>query len=556
MEKLKIALISVNSKYIHSSLSVWYLKAGIEKYSEGDIDAEVIESTINAPVDDLFSHLSKSDFDIFAFSSYIWNIEWILQLAKRLKREKPKAKILLGGPEVSYRARDILERYSFIDFVLSGEGEKPIAELLDAIYFDKKLAEIKSLSFRISGEIIEGNPFIDSEDPPTPYTAEYLEKLNGRIAYIEASRGCPYRCAFCLSGRCGGVRYFDLERVKKDIITLYNSGAKTIKFVDRTFNSSESRANEILKFILNNIKDNSVCFHFEIAGDILRESTLELLGKFPKGAVQLEIGMQSFNEETLKAINRKTDTKKLIENIKRLKALGRQHIHIDLIAGLKGEGLESFKNSFNIGYCLKANMLQLGFLKLLYGADMREKAEEYPCSFSENPPYEVTSTPWLSEEEIKGLKRMEDALERLYNSGRFSATLDYLTDELNFDPFGLFWDFGNSLNAEKMPLMEYIDKVFEYFKSKPSVNPEILRDKLIIDRLASDSSANIPESLKIPDERLKIIKKALSKKGKKLGVAIVYSEGKVISADYSEKDSVWGRYTLKEYDLGNFLGNY
>lgn len=556
MEKLKIALISVNSKYIHSSLAVWYLKAGIEKYSKGDIKAEVIETTINASFEDFFENLRFGNFDIFAFSSYIWNIEWILKLAKALKKEKPKAKILLGGPEVSYRARDILERYSFIDLVLSGEGEKPIAELSDALYFQRDISEISALSFRKNGEIIEGEPFIDSADPPEVYSAEYLEKLRGRIAYIEASRGCPYRCAFCLSGRCGGVRYFEPVRVKKDILTLLNSGAKTIKFVDRTFNSSESRANEILGFILNNIKDNSVCFHFEIAGDILRESTLELLGKFPKGAVQLEIGMQSFNEETLKAINRKTDTKKLIENIKKLKALGLQHIHIDLIAGLKGEDLESFKNSFNIGYNLKANMLQLGFLKLLYGADMREKAEDFPCSFSENPPYEVTSTPWLSEEEIKGLKRMEDALERLYNSGRFSATLDYLTEELNFDPFELFWEFGNSLNAERMPLMEYIGKVFEYFKEKPSVDPEILRDKLIIDRLASDSSANIPEILKIPDERLKFIKKALREKGKKLGVAIIYSEKRIVSADYSKRDPVSSRYSFKEYDLEKFFENY
>ncbi len=554
MKKIKVNIVSLNSKYIHSSLAPWCLRAGLFEYCSVPFEVALTESTINAPQDEILEKLSEDSAQLFAFSAYIWNIEKLLNLAKALKEKKPEAKILFGGPEVSYRAKAVLENYPFVDFILSGEGEMPIAGLVEALFLGEDFEKITSLSFRKEGGIIEGEPFISEADPPSPYCEEYLNMLEGRIAYIEASRGCPYRCAFCLSGRCGGVRYFDFERVKKDILTLMYSGAKTIKFVDRTFNSSEKRANEILSFLLENIeKAPNVCFHFEIAGDILKESTLKLLGKFPKGAVQLEIGMQSFNEQTLRDINRKTNTKKLIENIEKLIKLGRQHIHIDLIAGLKGEDLESFKNSFNIGYKLKADMLQLGFLKLLYGADMREKREEYPCIFSENPPYEVISTPWLSEEEILGLKNAEDALERLYNSGRFKKTLEYLTSTAGLYPFQLFWDFGNAVSGENLPLMEYFEKVFEYFKATDSVDKTVLRDKLIEDRLICDSSANIPECLKIPDERLKIIKKELAKKGKKLGVAILYSEKAVLSVDYSKKDPVSARYSYKKLPLSLFF---
>ena len=233
-------------------------------------------------------------------------------------------------------------------------------------------------------------------------------------------------------------------QVKKDIINLSLSGTKTIKFVDRTFNADSKRANEIIKFILDNrgshIPEN-VCFHFEIAGDILDEESIKILNSAPKGSIQLEIGMQSFNEKTLAYINRKTNTAKLIENIKKLLAPGNLHIHIDLIAGLPFEGLESFEHSFDIGYNLRSNMLQLGFLKLLHGAEMRENFEKYPCEFSKEPPYEVISTQWTDENDLALLHKVEDALERLYNSGRFIETVDYVLDKTCSTPFKFFKNF-------------------------------------------------------------------------------------------------------------------
>ena len=389
--------------------------------------------------------------------------------------------------------------------------------------------------------------------PPTPYSEDFYNNLNGRIAYIETSRGCPYRCAFCLSGRCSKLRFFELEQVKKDIINLSLSGTKTVKFVDRTFNADSKRANEIIKFILDergsHIPEN-VCFHFEIAGDILTEETFELLENAPEGLFQLEIGMQSFNEDTLKVINRKTNTQKLINNIGRLVSFNNMHIHIDLIAGLTGEDLKSFENSFNIGYSLNAHMLQMGFLKLLYGAEMRENPEKYPCEFSKEPPYEVTSTPWLSNDEIIKLKRCEDALERLYNSGRFLFTLDYLIDEVGFEPFRLFFDFGNFVDGNKMNLSEYALKVYEYFSDK--CDKEILTEKLLCDLLSCSSALQIPEIFKTKHPLYRRAKSHFTTgTTDKVKVAILEKSQKIFVVNQSGTKDLHGRYPYEffEFDI-------
>ena len=438
---MKVIISCLNSKYVHASLSPWCLLAGVREFSKNSYDISVMESTINGDITDFAHKIIGEKPDVVSFSCYIWNITKNLEICRIIK-ENHNCKIVLGGPEVAYRQKDVLMKYDFIDFVLSGEGEWTFPDFLDKI--NGELSLVSGLSYRKNGEIVTIPEKEYTDTPPSPFTDEFFDNLKGRISYIETSRGCPYRCAFCLSGRCSTLRFFDLDRVKSDIIKLANSGTQTVKFVDRTFNADYKRANEILTFIKENYgKDipQNVCFHFEIAGDILKESTLEILASMPKGAVQLEIGMQSFNEETLKAINRKTDTKKLTQNIQKLISFNNMHIHIDLIAGLTGEDLESFKNSFNTGYSLKAHMLQMGFLKLLYGADMRENSEKYPCTFTDVPPYEVTSTPWLSNDEIVMLKKCEDAVDRLYNSGRFLFTLEYLIEKVGISPFDVFNDF-------------------------------------------------------------------------------------------------------------------
>lgn len=551
---MNIIIACLNSKYIHASLAPWCLLSGVREFCVSSVNAKVMESTINSDINVFAEQIINEKPDIVSFSSYIWNIEKTLELCKILK-EKIGCTIILGGPEVSYRAKNILENYTFIDFVLSGEGEKSFPKFLDTYCNKDDLKSVSGLSYRENDNIICVPEEECTATPPSPYNDEFFSNLKGRISYIETSRGCPYRCAFCLSGRCSPLRFFDIEQVKADILKLAVSGTKTIKFVDRTFNAKADRANEILEFILSNYGakiPEGTCFHFEIAGDILKESTMNILSKAPKGVFQLEIGMQSFNEKTLKAINRKTNTEKLIENIKKLISFGNMHIHIDLIAGLTGEDIKSFERSFDIGYNLKANMLQMGFLKLLYGADMREDREIYPCEFNENPPYEVTSTPWLSNEEIVKLKKCEDALERMYNSGRFLFTLDYLLKECSFTPFKLFMDFGNEIDGNKMSLSDYAIHIYYYFKD--FADSERLRETLICDLLSCSSALQIPELLKRNDPLYKKVKKHFTEDKNSLNkVAILYKAEKVFVVNQRSQKDFNGRYESAFYDLKDFI---
>lgn len=547
---MKVIISCLNSKYVHASLSPWCLLSGVREFAKNEYDISVMESTINGDIDSFAQKIINEKPQVVAFSTYIWNVTKTIEICRIIKKNH-NCTIVLGGPEVAYRQKDVLEKYDFIDSVLAGEGEWTFPDFLDNLNGDLSL--VAGLSYRGNSEIITIPEKEYTATPPSPFTDEFFKNLNGRISYIETSRGCPYRCAFCLSGRCSPLRFFDLERVKKDIVKLANSGTQTVKFVDRTFNANARRANEILLFIKENYGKEipqNVCFHFEIAGDILKESTLEILSTMPEGAVQLEIGMQSFNEETLKTINRKTNTKQLIENIKKLISFNNMHIHIDLIAGLTGEDLESFKNSFNIGYSLKAHMLQMGFLKLLYGADMRENSEKYPCTFNDIPPYEVTSTPWLTNDEIVMLKNCEDAVDRLYNSGRFLYTLNHLIDDVGISPFDLFNDFGNAVDGNKMRLCDYAEKLYNFFADK--CDKEVLREKILCDLLSCSSSVQIPEILKIKDPLYKQIKKHfIENVDKNIKIAILYSTNQVFTVNQSQEKNLHNRYEGKFYNLND-----
>lgn len=537
---MKIIIGCLNSKYIHASLAPWCLLGGVREFCKTDVTSSVVESTINADLDEFIQNIKKAN--VYAFSCYIWNIQQTLYVCKKLK-EKFDCKIILGGPEVAYRAKDVLQKYNFIDFVLSGEGEFNFPKLIDVINMSLSLSGVDGLTYRENNDILSVPEATYNITPPNPYSKEFFDALHGRICYIETSRGCPYRCAFCLSGRCGGLRYFDLDTVKENILRLANSGTKTVKFVDRTFNANSRRANEILNFIKDNYKTKipqGVCFHFEIAGDILSKDTLDILRGMPAGAVQLEIGMQSFNEDTLIAINRKTNTQKLVKNIKTLLSFQNMHIHIDLIVGLTGEDFESFKNSFNVGYNLHAHMLQMGFLKLLHGSDMRENRDKYPCEYSDKPPYEVISTPWLTNQEILSLKNCEDALERLYNSGRFLLTMEFLIHEIGIEPFDVFFEFGNVVNGNNQSLCVYAQKLFEFYKDK--CDSELLREKIVCDLLCCGGEKHIPNSLKIQDELYGKIKKELSQKyNGNFSFAILYKSKKIFVVAADEPRDLFGR---------------
>ena len=559
--RVNTVILTLNSKYIHSSLAPWYLAAAVKEIRAG-ATINVIESTINRTVSDTFEEVRAVSPQLLACSCYIWNIEKTLEIAKKNKKEVPEAVIVLGGPEVGYRAEDVLNRYTFVDAVISGEGETPFKELYCSLSEGGSFVGIAGVSYRTVAGLHIAEPCIGEGEPPSPYSEEYLSALQGRIAYIEGSRGCPFRCAFCLSGRCGTVRYFGLSRVIDDIKLLGNSGAKTIKFVDRTFNANRKRAIDIWSYIIENsgkLWPRDVCFHFEIAGDLLDKESLELLQTAPRGIIQVEIGLQSFNEKTLRSINRTTDVEKLCSNIKRLISFGNIHTHIDLIAGLPYEDIESFEDSFNTAYYMYADNLQLGFLKLLYGAPMREERELYPCEFSAQPPYEITATPWLTEEDIKTLKYAEDSLERLYNSGRFKNTLRYLVEELKLNPFALFKNIGVAVgNVENVSLNEYTDRLFQCLSVYEKTDNGTLRDCLVMDKLTADASGYIPKCLQVADPMLKACKREFNRiygSGKKLGIAILYQgTPRAICVDYSKLNAS-GNYMVYTRSLSEQTDN-
>ncbi len=552
-------LCALNAKYVHSSLAPWCLLAGINEYCSPNIKAEVIEGTINEAPEGVAGRILEKKPDVVGLSCYIWNIDATLRLANLLKSRLPRAVVVLGGPEVSYNAKAVLRSHSFVDYVVSGEGELPFALLLNALVHAAEIRGIPGVCGRVGGQVFTASPHTPGEEPPSPYTEAYFAALGGRIAYLETSRGCPYACAFCLSGRCGGVRYYNMERVKQELLRLANSGARTVKLIDRTFNANRKRAAEIIRFILLHYGlaiPQGVCFHFEVAGDLLDDEAIALLAEAPPGAIQLEIGLQSFNPKTLEAIRRKTEVERLKANITRVTESGNMHIHIDLIAGLPYEDYGSFARSFNTAYALRPNMLQLGFLKLLHGSAMREHPEEYPCNYSPLPPYEVTGTPWLTVGELKRLHLVEDAVERLYNSGRFRRTLEFLLLQRKQSPFELFEGFGISCEKtdKRITLDDYTALVYHYFSALPAINQGALRDVMVCDRLATNASGRLPPVLYRSDKRLKAVALELEAdeatrpiKGVKRGVALLYTDRCAVYVDYQGKDPVTGEYALHRF---------
>lgn len=434
---MKTALVAINSKYIHSSLALRYIKN-----SCADFDTEIYEYTINDRISNVVAHLFETGCDLFAFSCYIWNIEFVLKVCSALKQVLD-CRILLGGPEVSFDAKNIMQEHNYIDYIILGEGEKPIFEFLAG----KDIKKIKGLCYRENKNIKE-NPVNTVECKldalPRPYNKAALEKLEGKIIYYEISRGCPYNCSYCLSCVAKTVRYLPLDRVFEDLMLFIENNVPLIKFCDRTFNVDSKRSVEILRFILKNNKNT--CFHFEISADILTDELIEIMESAPKGFFQIEAGVQSVNSKTLAAVNRRMNFDLLCKNIKRLRN-SNVHVHLDLIAGLPYEDYISFKDSFNKVFKLYPHTLQLGFLKLLKGTPIREMADKFGYCFQGFPPYEVLCNHFISYGEILALKRIEDCLEKYYNSGVFENSLICATKEFN-SPFDFFEQFSLYINSK------------------------------------------------------------------------------------------------------------
>lgn len=559
---MKCTVCAINSKYIHSSIAPWCLKSAAEKMCKKTHTVTVAEGTINEPVSKITDRLIKSNADIYAFSCYIWNISTVKAVVESVKVQCPHAKIVLGGPEVSYRAESLLREWTDADIVISGEGELPFSRLLDRL--PDIPSGIEGVTYRKDANIITNPIGKTLVSPEVDYTDGYCAGLNNRIAYAETSRGCPFACAFCLSGRNESVRFLPMDKAKELLVKLANSGAKTVKLIDRTFNCNPKRAYELFSFLIDSVGSkfpNDVCFHFEVGADLFDDATIELLNQAPSGLFQLEAGIQSFYEPALEACNRKTDLEKVERNLGKLIEKGNMHIHTDLIAGLPYEDFAEFSRSFNRAYKMQPNMLQLGFLKLLHGSALRKQSTEYGYEYSVNAPYEIISGRWITSKELDRLREIEDALERLYNSGRFRLTLEYVLKTTQMAPFDLFAYISDRYSKEDnnhIPLEVYFERVHECFSALQGVNAEELRNVMVRDRLSTNSTGKLPPCLRIKDTRLKSAaieaKKILGMPMSSSGAAILKGEEDVlVIADYSQFDRVNGRYKLYEFPLKGIL---
>ncbi|MBO8158393.1 B12-binding domain-containing radical SAM protein [Thermosyntropha sp.] len=465
---MRVLLSTLNAKYIHSSLAMAYLYAYCK---DGAWDMEIKEYSINENLENIMAEIFRKRPDVLAFSCYIWNIEYILQLCADFKKISPQTCIVLGGPEVSYDPVSLLKKHQEIDFIIRGEGEITLKELLRAFCGQGSFKNVKGITYR-QGDYIYHNDdreLIDDLDIiPSPYNRENIRTYyKDKIIYYETSRGCPFNCSYCLSSTMKGVRYFSLERVKKDLLLFMEEKVKEVKLVDRTFNCNEERAREIMEFILEN--NSCTRFHFEIGAELLSDEMIDFLKGIPPGIFDFEIGIQSTCEKTLQAINRRSNWQVLKRKIKELIISQNIHIHLDLIAGLPFEDYITFKKSFNDVYNLEPDVIQLGFLKLLKGSPIRHDSCKYGYLFQNKPPYQVLKNYYISYEELIKLKEIEELIEKYYNSGIAKNTLKYLVEKMYqndafifYEKMADFWeerelfDRSHKREAEYMILRDFI----------------------------------------------------------------------------------------------------
>ena len=497
---MKILLTTLNSKYIHSALSLKYIYNNIVDINE--ISVNVKEYTINENLQDIFADILSDTYDLIAFSCYIWNIEYIIKLCNDIKIANEDVKILLGGPEVSYESYEFMLRHKFTDFIIRDEGEVIFRKFVKSYIQDKNFSNIPSFLYRENGKIIE-----NEYEPPIDnlalirgaYDIFNENDIKDKIVYYETSRGCSYSCAYCLSSITKKVRFFPYEKVISDIKKIVDAGAKQIKFVDRTFNFDKNRTSNIIKYLCS-IDNGKINFHFEITAHILQDDLLDILKNVRQGLFQFEIGVQSTNKETIKSVNRVDNFEKIKEKVIKIKSFGNIHQHLDLIVGLPYEDIKSLKKSFNDVMNLRPDNLQLGFLKVLKGSPIKEMTDEYKIKYREYSPYEVISTKFISYKEVIMVKHMEEMLEDYYNSMTYNYSLDYVFDVFDGDYFDFFKKFSEfkinnyynknlSRDTRFLLLFEFIKSIFDNDKLR------VFKEFLRFDFLLMGRNRNIPEFL-------------------------------------------------------------
>lgn len=550
---MKVLLVAINAKYIHSNLGVYSLKAyGEKRRSKRYCSIEIGEYTINHEMDGILQDIYKRKPDVAGFSCYIWNIKYVIQIARDLKKVLPHVRIWLGGPEVSYDARERLQQIPEISGIMVGEGEETFADLVD--FYERmdirqaELERIPGIVFRARmGQIITtaSRPLLSMDQIPFPY--KDLAGMEHRIIYYESSRGCPFSCSYCLSSIDKSVRFRSLELVKQELAFFLEQRVPQVKFVDRTFNCKKSHCLAIWRFLLE--QDNGITnFHFEISADLLDQEQLEVLKQMRPGLVQLEIGVQTTNTNVIKEIHRTTDLERLKEVVGTVKNFHNIHQHLDLIAGLPYEDFESFRKSFDEVYEMRPDQLQLGFLKVLKGSYMEKMAEKYDLLYHEEPPYEVLSNRWMSYEEILRLKTVEEMVEVYYNSGQFGYTLREM-EKLWESPYDMFESIGRYYESHGLMRVNHsrlarYEILYDFLKEREGDIPEIFVDLLMYDLYLRENVKSRPKfardqkeyRTKIRDFFIEEKKHAGSSQVSKMAHVEAMGDGSLVLFDYTDRD--------------------
>lgn len=536
---MKILLVACNAKYIHSNLAVYDLQAYASDYADHIV---LKEYTINQQKDDIMRDIYLEHPDVVCVSCYIWNLSFVKELMADLIKILPGADFWAGGPEVSYDAEKFLTENSEFKGVMVGEGEETFKELA-GYYVEKKPQNLKDMTgicYRDGDQIIHNGWRQIMDLSSIPFIYKDLSEFKNRIIYYESSRGCPFSCSYCLSSIDKKLRFRDTETVKKELQFFIDNKVPQVKFVDRTFNCKHDHAMAIWKYI--NEHDNGVTnFHFEISADLLREEELQEMSTMRPGLIQLEIGVQSTNLDTTKAIHRTMDFEKLKGIVDRIHSFGNIHQHLDLIAGLPYEDYDSFRHSFNDVYALKPQQLQLGFLKVLKGSHMMEMCREYGIVYKTQEPYEVLSTKWLDYDHVLKLKTVENMVEVYYNSGQFQNTLEYL-EKFFPDAFSIYERLG-SFYMEKgygdvsHTRMRRYEILLEFLEDVPEISMDQVKDQMVYDLYLRENLKSRPGFARDqkPFERQIWDFRKREKVAKNAHVE-VFADGTVLLFDYADRD--------------------
>lgn len=536
---MKILLVACNAKYIHSNLAVYDLQAYASDYADHIV---LKEYTINQQKDDIMRDIYLEHPDVVCVSCYIWNLSFVKELMADLIKILPGADFWAGGPEVSYDAEKFLTENSEFKGVMVGEGEETFKELA-RYYVEKNPQDLKDMTgicYRDGDQIIHNGWRQIMDLSSIPFIYKDLSEFKNRIIYYESSRGCPFSCSYCLSSIDRKLRFRDTETVKKELQFFIDNKVPQVKFVDRTFNCKHDHAMAIWKYI--NEHDNGVTnFHFEISADLLREEELQEMSTMRPGLIQLEIGVQSTNPDTIKAIHRTMDFEKLKGIVDRIHSFGNIHQHLDLIAGLPYEDYDSFRHSFNDVYALKPQQLQLGFLKVLKGSHMMEMCREYGIVYKTQEPYEVLSTKWLDYDHVLKLKTVENMVEVYYNSGQFQNTLEYLENFFQ-DAFSIYERLG-SFYMEKgygdvsHTRMRRYEILLEFLEDVPEISMDQVKDQMVYDLYLRENLKSRPGFARDqkPFERQIWDFRKREKVAKNAHVE-VFADGKVLLFDYADRD--------------------